>query len=613
MDESRYSHAKRTFYLMMALLLTTAGGMAAGNAHAAGLFFNGAGENETEAAADLFEDDLDEFTEEEEEIPDFPVEDVSIPPVVERPLGVDEGVKIIVNSFVLDDARDLPQHGIFLEEIYQALNENITATGEGVSIGRLQETAESITDYYRSRGLILTQVVLPVQRVAGGEVHFQVFEGTLGRILVEDNKMYSADVIAEPFKDLTGRPVVASEIESALLQLSDFPGLTVFGLFQPGQYVGEADLVLKVQDEERIKIPVVADNHGTRRTGRMRVRATAEINSPTRSADMLSVSWQEGYNPDNQQFWGVSYKRHLGNGYSIDFNINRNIFEVGGAAFASLDSSGDTRYSGGRLSKHFWRSRQGNFSMYASLAAKVSQTFQRGNSSNLDRLTVLGVGANYDSVDIEFPGLNFANFELSFGFDDLLGAMGSAAEAQQRPMGTRPSRAGSDGEYASGSFSKLFFSYTRLQTLAEHQSMLLRTELQWSGDLLVPLEQYSVGGPNSVRAYPVSEVLWDKAAFASVEYLVDGTIITSTEAFGKSTWGDMVQFSIFLDVATGKLNKPLPTEQRNTDEYAGFGTGLRLDLPGDSDLRIMVAWPLGNKKPGDGNAQHIWADISIAF
>ena len=138
-----YSHAKRTFYLMMALLLTTAGGMAAGNAHAAGLFFNGAGENETEAAADLFEDDLDEFTEEGEEIPAFPVEDVSIPPVVERPLGVDDGVKIIVNSFVLDDARDLPQHGIFLEEIYQALNENITATGEGVSIGRLQETAES--------------------------------------------------------------------------------------------------------------------------------------------------------------------------------------------------------------------------------------------------------------------------------------------------------------------------------------------------------------------------------------------------------------------------------------------------------------------------------------
>ena len=425
--------------------------------------------------------------------------------------------------------------------------------------------------------------------------------------------MYNADVMAEPFKDLTGRPVVASEIESALLQLSDFPGLTVFGLFQPGQYVGEADLVLKVQDEERIKIPVVADNHGTRRTGRMRVRATAEINSPTRSADMLSVSWQEGYNPDNQRFWGVSYKRYLGNGYSVDFNVNRNIFEVGGAEFARLDSSGDTRYSGGRLSKHFWRSRQGNFSMHASLARKESQTFNMGISSNLDRLTVLGLGANYDSVDIEYQGLNFATLELSLGLDDFLGSMGSASDAELRAMGTQPSRRGSNDELAAGRFSKLYFTYTRLQTMAEYQSLLFRTELQWSGDLLVPLEQYSVGGPNNVRAYPVSEVLWDKAAFASVEYLIDGTLITSTEAFGDSTWGDMVQFSIFFDVATGKLNKPLSTEQRDTEEYAGFGGGLRLDLPGDSDLRIMVAWPLGNKKPGDGNAQHIWADFSIAF
>ena len=565
------------------------------------------------SAADLFEDDIGEDFAEEEEIPDHPVEDGSIPPVIDRPLGVDEGIKIIVRSFVLDDARDLPEYDIYLEDVHKQLSKHVDSAGEGISIGQLQEIAEEVTAYYRSSGLILAQVVLPVQDVVAGEVHFQVFEGIMGRVLVEDNKMYSENTLREPFSRLIGRPVVASEVESALLQLTDFPGLTVFGLFQPGQYVGEADLVLKVQNEERLKVPVRVDNQGTESTGSNRIRATVDINNPTRSADKLSVSWQEGYNPDNQLYWSVNYNRYLGNGYGLGAVRDSNAFKVGGQ-FADRDIRGDTKSIGLNVSKQMWRSRQGNFSLGASLTSKESQTTQAGRSLSLDELTVLSLSANYDSVDTVTQALNFATLELGFGFDDFLGSMGSAAEAEaKRISGTAPSRSGAGNVLASGQFNKVFFTYTRLQTLTDHQSLLFRTDLQWTRDLLVPLEQYSVGGPDSVRAYPVAEILWDNAAFGSLEYLIDAPFIAAAEAFGNRTWGELLQFSVFYDAATGKLNDPLPTEQTGSDEYMGFGTGLRLNVPGKLSSRIMVAWPVGDKRPSDRESSRVWADLTYTF
>ena len=95
--------------------------------------------------------------------------------------------------------------------------------------------------------------------------------------------------------------------------------------------------------------------------------------------------------------------------------------------------------------------------------------------------------------------------------DDLFGAMGKRAGR------IPPSRQGRNQEFARGDFTKIFLSASRLQSLTplweklRHHSLLFRMEAQWSGDLLVPLEQYSVGGPTNVRAYQPTEQLLDKA------------------------------------------------------------------------------------------------------
>ena len=104
----------------------------------------------------------------------------------------------------------------------------------GMTVGEMQQIAAAVTQYYRSAGYVLAQAFIPAQEVVDGEVVIEVLEGNLGNVIVEGNERYSDELLAKPFEDLIDAPVTASGIETAILTVSDYPGLTAFGVFQPG-------------------------------------------------------------------------------------------------------------------------------------------------------------------------------------------------------------------------------------------------------------------------------------------------------------------------------------------------------------------------------------------
>lgn len=128
-----------------------------------------------------------------------------------------------------------------------------------------------------------------------------------------------------------------------------------------------------------------------------------------------------------------------------------------------------------------------------------------------------------------------------------------------------------------------------------------------------------MGGPESVRAYGVAELLWDQAAFLSAEYLIDAPFIADRLAFGNRNWGELLQFSLFLDYAIGKSNDPLPNAQGvvvdQYEDYSGVGWSLRLNVPGRLVSRLMMAWNLGgsDKDPENGRDPQIWFDLTLDF
>jgi hemolysin activation/secretion protein len=545
---------------------------------------------------------------------------LEIPPVIDRPFEIDEGPKVGVTQFRLVDAVDMPEFGVSLAELNVILQEAISAKPEGFTVGQLQEVADQITVYYRDKGLILAQAVVPVQTVEGGIVNIQVFVGRLGRVLVEGNTMYSEAMLTTPFADLIGQPVTQQSIESAILELTDYPGLSVFGVFQPGQLVGTADISLSVQEEDHFDFAYRVDNHGLPETGRGRFRPTFEWNNITGAADRLAGSLQQTYHPKNNYFYSVDYDRYLGWGVRGGVGLNRNSFDVGGD-LAAQEIEGETKETNFFLEKAWMRSRQWNLSTRFGLYLKDSATTTRGRQTNHDKLSVFTLSSNFDNVDTRFLGINFVTLEVSRGVNDLFGAMGSANDAAQLEIGERPSRQGGpeDPNFASGQFTKVFMTASRLQTISSSYglSLLARGEIQWSDDLLVPLEQYSVGGPDNVRAYPPAQQLLDRAGFYSFELIKTLPFIGDRIAFGNRSWGELIQLSVFYDFAVGRLNKPLSGDkQEGLSGYVNFrgaGVQMRFTLPGMIESRIMFASDYSDAVPDNGRPNQLWGDLTYRF
>ena len=141
---------------------------------------------------------------------------------------------------------------------------------------------------------------------------------------------------------------------------------------------------------------------------------------------------------------------------------------------------------------------------------------------------------------------------------------------------------------------------------------MFRTELQWSPDLLVPLEQYSVGGPTNVRAYQPTENLYDRAWFSSFEWIINAPGFADKPAFDNRTWGELVQLSFFFDMAAGVLNSPLSTEDKS-DNFKGGGIGLSANVPNRFASKISIAFPVGEPRPENQRDPQYWLDFNFFF
>ncbi|MDX1432255.1 MAG: ShlB/FhaC/HecB family hemolysin secretion/activation protein [Gammaproteobacteria bacterium] len=591
------------------------------------------------------------------------LEPFPVPPAVERPLDPQAGERLYVARFELVGAEDHPEQGLriaeledlveslrrehlgltdvddngfteaerarisevmrglvdsdnpdkdmaALEELVESLRSQRYRRLAGMTIGQIQEVAAAVTERYRRSGFILAQAIVPAQEVDDGVVTIEVFEGKLGAVRFQGNEMYRDAVLAEPFTDLIDAPVTASGIESAILATGDFPGVSVFGVFQPGTEVGETDLVIRVQDERRWQASLRGDNYGTRYTGQYRVFADVQVNNLTGGGDRFYAAYLRQFDPTNGRFWQLEYEHPIGSpDTTIGTSLQKNPFDVG-SDLESLGLSGQSEIFSlfGRHS--LVRSRELNVATIVAWQRIKATTSQETQPIFEDELSVLEIEFNFDSIDSRARGLNLGALGFTIGLGDLLGGHGSLEAAEQT---VPPSRQGASGKYASNDFFKVYGSYSRLQTLLEDVSLLLRTDGQYSSSLLTSVEQFSIGGPASVRAYPVAEALFDSGVFGSLELTVNAPGFSRVPAWGGLTWGQLLRVSFFTDFAYGSLNDPLPTD-RSSESFYGYGAGLAFGIPGELNGRVQYARPFGGSpRPTDGDDGRWWFELTYQF
>ena len=142
-----------------------------------------------------------------------------------------------------------------------------------------------------------------------------------------------------------------------------------------------------------------------------------------------------------------------------------------------------------------------------------------------------------------------------------------------------------------------------IRRLAQDSLLVLRSDLQLSTTNLVPLEQFSVGGPESVRGYRQDAILTDNGFFASAEVRLP--ILRAEQVEG------ILQIAPFLDVGVGWNSGSGRDPEDQT--FMGLGLGLRWEMGDDFSARLEYGIPLIDVADSDHTLQENGVYFSINY
>lgn len=545
-----------------------------------------------------------------EQTPDY----FPIPLMMERPLDVKDGPKVEIKKIILLEVVD--HHDITIDYLNRtveqllnnqkqlALEENNDS--DAITIGQIQYIADKITQLYRQKGYILAQAFLPPQKVTEGTVNIKIVEGKLGKVSAVGNEYYDEDTYTKYFDKHLNQAVNKHEMERLLLLINDFPGFGVTGSFKKGTAIGTSDLQLLVQEEDRFNGFVRYDNYGSEFTGDRRFLVGLGVNGLFNQVNQLNVQLLKTHSPSNSDYYAINFEQLvLDEATFVGLSYNTNDYNVG-RQLQSLGIEGDSEFAEIYLKRAFIKSREknlyGRFSLMTKEAVSNSDT---GIQLAKDELTVVNAQLVFDSIDEHFNGINIADIAYSKGLGDTLGSMdGSNAEDSGRQGGS--------GKKAGGDFDKWNLNFARVQSLPFEQSLIIKLNTQYSDDLLTSLEQFQLGGPNSVRAYPVSEYLSDKGYLASLEWSVGLPFVGDYNAFSGKKWRDVFNLSFFYDSTKGWINDPL-SFQEDDISLEGYGFAIQLKETNGFVGRFYMAKPMGNPDPSNDRDPQYYFEFSYHF
>ncbi|HTV85788.1 MAG TPA: ShlB/FhaC/HecB family hemolysin secretion/activation protein [Dyella sp.] len=531
-----------------------------------------------------------------------------VPPVAERDTGTATSQEIAVRGFRVNGVGDHPDTGITFDSIQGMANAAYRKLGGTadkpamLTFAQMQGVADQITTRYRKAGFIVAAAFLPAQTIGSDQmVQIQILEGRVGRIIVKGNKRYYASVIAAPAQRLKDEPLQKSKVDSALLYVRDLPGVTVASTFQPGQQTGDTDLVM-VAHEAPVPFTFTAgaNNYGTDLTGRYRAQAGATWNSPLGIGDTLSANADYALDPNQNAYGSLIYTAPLVvvPGMSAVVGSTRSELQINSGDFASLKVRGPTTtyFTGGD-----WK-----FMNTDDLKMLASVHFIREQS----KLSTGGTQLSDEKFDLAEMAYALNHTDRRFHGVDLLqvSVRKSINDQSQEPDLVSPNHA--------HDFTIEKLSYTRLQFLTQAQRLYFKFNGQYTSNALAPLEQFVIGGPDSVRAYPIADGLTDRGYYTSVEYHVDapgfGNVISP---FYGRPWRELLELETFLDYARGFAAGADLHNNTPPVSFSGYGAGFIFRLPQFEHMEFHLdgSIPLGGEQASDRHGYHVYGRLGFTF
>jgi hemolysin activation/secretion protein len=531
-----------------------------------------------------------------------------LPPLRERDLADAQAQHITVGGFAVQGVGDHPKAGITPDAIQKLADAQFAGLGGSAArpaqlgFDQMQGVADAITARYRQAGFIVATAFLPAQTVGADHVvRIQVLEGRIGRIVVKGARRYRPWAISAPAEKLRGKPLRKSEVDSALLYDRDLPGVSVASTFQPGEKTGDTDLVMVAREAKRpFNFSLGANNYGTDLTGRYRAQGGVTWNSPLGIGDQLAANVDYALDPSQNTYGSLLYTLPTVKvpGLEAVFGATRSELQINTGQFAALDVKGPSSMYFAGMDWKFVNEQDLSMTGALHYVHEQSRLSSLGYPLSDERFNVAELGFSMTRTDRRFHGVDMLSVALRKSIDD---------ESKQPDL-VSPNHA--------RDFTLARLGYTRIQILAPTQRLYLKVSGQYTRDALAPLEQFAIGGPDSVRAYPIADGLMDRGYYASLEYHVDAPGFANKVSRSQGMrWRELFEVEAFVDFARGFPAGDNRTGNLSAVTYRGAGAGFIFRLPRlhHFELHLDAAKAIGGERASNGHGYHVYARFGFRF
>lgn len=477
------------------------------------------------------------------------------------------GDAVRVDHFVIDGATLIPSG-----EIEAALN---GYTGRPLDLRQLQAATQVVADLYRQRGYF-ARTLLPPQDASGGVVHIRVIEGRFGRVLLEAearraDPQFVQRVVAGRL--VPGAPYSADALARGLLLANDMPGVRADAVLKAGSEPGTSDLALTVRDAPLVTGYVGADNGGVKASGLYRGIASVAVNGLAGHGDQLTLL---GLGSRNLGFGQLGWNVPIGTGgWRVGVYGSYLRYKLGDG-FAAVDGRGEADTQGLEVSYPIVRS--------DAETLRLRITYENGHYHD----DLFGTAAHRKQIHRVMFGLAGEGRDAlggggrtRYALGMTLGGLDLSGLPLDRTIDALTAR-------THGAYGKINAEMSRDQRLAGPALLRLRLSGQWSLANLDSSEQFALGGPNGVRAYPVNEGLGDQGVIGNIELHLPVTrgVLQGFDLYGFVDAG-LTQRHVRPWLGWGAPGAD------NRYGLTGAGLGVSYPLPGGISVAGVFAAPFG--------------------
>ncbi len=467
-------------------------------------------------------------------------------------------------------------------------------TGDCVGVNEIQSLMGEITAYYIDKGYSTTRAYLPEQDLGRGTLTVQVVEGKVSDIRLKEGDKGSL-FIPNAFPGVKGDVLNLRDIEQALDQVNRLSSNNATMDIAPGENPGESVVVINNNPSKRWHLNAVADNYGTRTTGRNELGLTASLDSILGLNELFSLNVKKTLpinDPDKQStsasaLFSVPFGYYtLTGGYS-DSNYNSLLVTPSSLI---VDLSGNSHSYYATLDRVVYRNRDTKVKVSGTLTNKESNNYVAGARLAVSSrtLTVADLGVNASTA----IGSGFANF--GFGYSRGLTMLGAQQDLSGLP-----------GSAPRAQFDKLTASASYFLPFRFHdQDMSFNTSAtaQYGLDTLYGSEQFSVGGIYTVRGFYEESLANDHGILIRND-------LSLTRRFAGPMEKDVI-FKPYVAIDTGAVGSDV--NKTPAGMLIGGAVGFSLSL-GEASFDIYAGHPISAPDDVDNEGFNTFGRLSVNF